>query len=1103
MNKKTRLITGLVIVLLVLMSILTSCLTTSNNQTTQTLSVPTTFLDVPGITQEEVDAVRVLQVTRPQLNYGVTPSIEAFYTETGNVRGYSALFSEWFSEFFGITLTPQIRQWNEIVDGIQDGSLDLIDMAITDSRLQNYHFSSPITNRKLITIRTEDSISLDAILKSRSVRLAFINDSISMKRAIEQLDPSSFESIVVLDYEMAKQKLDEGSVDAIVILNVAESFFNAVDNYIVEDFLPLTFVSVSLATKNPDIEPLLTILDKALEAGISTKLRDLYHVGYEEYQVSRVYSRLTQEERDFITAHPEIPFAAQSFNYPVSFYNTHSEVWEGIAFDVLAQVSKLTGLRFRVANTEDSTWPELLEMVEQGHAYFVPDLIKTYDRIGKFLWPETVFLYDNYVLISKWDFPNIKTNDIIDARIGLVQDTAYKEMFLHWFPDTTNSQNFATTKDAFRALDQGEIDLVMTGRSRLLALTNYYELSGYKANYIFKETTDSTFGFNKEQEILISIFDKTLPLINTDQIVSQWQSKTHDYQLQISQGRIPLLIIIISLLVVIVGLILIFFIRTRMQQKMLKHLVLEKAGELEYQNTKMEAIFNTIPDLIFCKDAQSRFMQVNRSFEMYFNIQEEDIVGKNDEEALGIPHDLAEQYREKDNQVMQSNRITTNEEVIPSISGEMRLFETLKTPLVQNNKVIGLLAISRDITNRKELEERAKQANEYKTRYLATMSHEMRTPLSTIIGLLGLVIDDMEVSYDVYDVLQKVMAASENLLSIVNDVLDISKIETGKLSMIPVQYGLASLLNDIIVINIVRIQGKPIEFKLDIDPHLPSVLHGDDLRVKQVFNNLLSNAFKYTKEGSVSLKVTFESLGQNRIMLQIVISDTGIGIKEEDIHTLFRDYNQVNVNANREIEGTGLGLAITKNLVQMMDGDVEVESTFGQGSTFTVHIIQDVVEEIEIGQEVVESLSQYRFVDMKRKKRKKLERKDYSQYSVLVVDDVKTNLVVATALLMQYKLKVDAVMSGQEAIDKINSGEHYDMIFMDHMMPVMDGIETFDQIRALDGEYPKQIPVVALTANAIQGSERMFLDKGFASYLSKPIDILKLDDILKKFLNRK
>ena len=1090
----------MIIMLLLMMSILTSC-STKDSQERERSTIPTSYLEVPGITQDEIDAIQRLQETHSSLIYGVTPSIEAFYDQEGTVRGYSALFSAWFSEFFGISLVPHILQWNDIMAGVQQGGIDFVDLAITETRLKDYDFSEPISNRKLILIRTQDSLPLDVITRSRKVKLAFIDDSISMKRAIEQLEPGSFEAFVVPNYDIAQEKLQEGVVDAFIILNIAESFFASAEDYTIEDFLPLTFVSVSLATANPELSELLQVLNRALGTGVSAELRELYHVGYEQYRVNRVHTRLSQEEQEFIRSHSVIPFAAQSFNYPVSFYNTFREEWEGIAFDVLDEVSKLTGLTFTIANTQDHTWSDLLEMVEQGEAYFVPDLIQTTDRMGKFLWPDIDFLYDQYALISKWDFPNIKINDILDARIGLVKDTAFKEMFLHWFPDASNTNVYLTTKDAFYALDSGEIDLVMTGKSRLLALTNYYELAGYKANYIFKETIESTFGFHKEQEVLVSIFNKTLPLVNTDQIVSQWQSKTHDYQLQLSRSRIPLLTIIISLLIVVVVLIFVFYMRTKMYQKRLKHLVTEKTGELEYQNAKLDAILNTIPDLIFCKDLESKFIQVNQSFETYFQVTEEEILGKRDEEALGIPPEIAEEYRKNDKLVMYSNMINMNEEMIPSRNGEMRSFETLKSPLVQNQTVIGLLAISRDITNRKELEEKTKQANEYKTRYLATMSHEMRTPLSTIIGLLGLVIDDMEVSVDVYDILQKIMSASENLLSIVNDVLDISKIETGKLSILPVQYNLASLLNDIIIINIVRIESKPIEFIIDIDPNLPSVLYGDDLRVKQIFNNLLSNAFKYTRQGRVCLKVTYETLDQDRILLKVMITDTGIGIKKEDVQTLFRDYNQVNVNANREIEGTGLGLAITKNIVTMMDGQVQVESEFGHGSTFTVQIVQEVVEEVPLGEEIVDSLKQYRFVDLKRRKRKKLVRKDYSKYSVLVVDDVKTNLVVAAALLMQYKIHVDAVLSGEEAIEKIKTGTHYDLIFMDHMMPVMDGIEAFERIRVLEEDSTRHTPVIALTANAIQGSERMFLDKGFAGYLSKPIDILKLDEILRNYLS--
>jgi CheY-like chemotaxis protein len=384
----------------------------------------------------------------------------------------------------------------------------------------------------------------------------------------------------------------------------------------------------------------------------------------------------------------------------------------------------------------------------------------------------------------------------------------------------------------------------------------------------------------------------------------------------------------------------------------------------------------------------------------------------------------------------------------------------------------------------------AEHASEAKSHFIANMSHEMRTPMNAVIGLTDLMLDDDNVPDNIKETLKKINTAGETLLGLINDVLDISKIEAGRLELIPVQYDVASLLNDIITLNLLRAEDKPITFKLDINEELPSGLLGDDLRIKQILNNLLSNAFKYTKEGTVTLGVAcMRDNGPSQdTLLSFYIRDTGIGIRKEDIGKLFSDYNQVDTRANRAIEGTGLGLSITKKLVEMMGGDISVESEYGKGTTFRVRIRQGIVTGVPIGAEVVENLHRFRYSDKKKRAQAKLARPDLSYARVLVVDDFSTNLDVAAGMLRKYKMHVDCVLRGQDAIDRIASQKPvYDAIFMDHMMPGMDGVETTARIRALGTKYAQDLPVIALTANAVAGTEQMFLNSGFNAFLSKTL----------------
>jgi len=416
-----------------------------------------------------------------------------------------------------------------------------------------------------------------------------------------------------------------------------------------------------------------------------------------------------------------------------------------------------------------------------------------------------------------------------------------------------------------------------------------------------------------------------------------------------------------------------------------------------------------------------------------------------------------------------------------------------------------------DISHFKKAEEQkrmlevAEQANSAKSEFLANISHEMRTPLNAVLGLSGLTLEMDGLPEEAAMNLEKIYNSGSTLLNIVNDLLDISKIEAGKLEMIPNEYDIPSLINDVITQNVLRIGSKLIKFSLDISPDIPALLYGDDLRIKQILSNLLSNAFKYTKEGNVELGIRSEyAEGNEDVWITAWVRDTGVGIRPEDIKKLFSDYSQVDTKANRNIEGTGLGLAITKKMVELMGGTIGVESKYGEGSVFTIRFKQKFVSNTPIGESVVNNLKNFRYSDSKRKQSSRIVRIKMPYARVLVVDDNVTNLDVARGLMKPYEMQIDCVTRGQQAIDAILAEEgRYSAVFMDHMMPEMDGIEATQRIREIDTDYAKNIPIIALTANAIAGNEEKFLNKGFQDFLSKPIDLPRLDEALRKWVRDK
>jgi len=432
-----------------------------------------------------------------------------------------------------------------------------------------------------------------------------------------------------------------------------------------------------------------------------------------------------------------------------------------------------------------------------------------------------------------------------------------------------------------------------------------------------------------------------------------------------------------------------------------------------------------------------------------------------------------------------------------------RRFSDMYQQLEKSNTMLEMAVQERTVELEKQTEI-AIQANRAKSQFLATMSHEIRTPLNAVIGL-----SEIELRKNLHessrDNIVQIYQSGSSLLGIINDILDISKIEAKSFELIPVEYETASLLSDTVMLNRVRIASKPIVFALEISGDFPLMLVGDELRIKEVLNNLLSNAIKYTKEGSVTLSVAWESLSgrENEVLLRFRVRDTGIGIRKEDIWKLFSGYTQLDTRANRYIEGTGLGLEITKKLVEMMGGSIAVESEYGSGSVFTVEIIQGIADYKPIGEETADKLRSFNYTaDMKEDT---IARSWMPYGKVLVVDDLPVNLQIARGLLEPYGLLVDSTVSGQEAIEMIKAeNPRYDLVLMDHMMPEMDGIEAVRIIREeADSEYGRNVPIIALTANALVGNSEMFMSRGFNGFISKPVNIFQLDEALNKFVRDK
>jgi len=385
----------------------------------------------------------------------------------------------------------------------------------------------------------------------------------------------------------------------------------------------------------------------------------------------------------------------------------------------------------------------------------------------------------------------------------------------------------------------------------------------------------------------------------------------------------------------------------------------------------------------------------------------------------------------------------------------------------------------------------AEEESRAKSKFLARMSHEIRTPMNAIMGITNIQLLKSGHSQEMYDALQHIQTSSNTLLSIINDILDLSKIEAGKMEIYTKPYETASLIFDTVQLNAMQIGSKRINMVLKVDENIPTILYGDELRIKQVLNNIISNAIKYTAQGEVRTKFSMSRFGEN--MLEIEVEDTGRGMTDEQLNSLFSDeYMRFNETDNRIIQGTGLGMNITNELVNKMGGTIDAKSTTGVGTCFVIRIPQAIKGDSVLGQELAESLQNFQTSGRSFKKRHNFDYEQMPYGKVLVVDDVESNIYVAKGLLLPYGINVDTASSGYEALELIRKGNVYDIIFMDHMMPDMDGIETAKQIYS-EG-YKK--PIVALTANTIIGQEELFINNGFSGFISKPIDVTALNNHL-------
>lgn len=434
-----------------------------------------------------------------------------------------------------------------------------------------------------------------------------------------------------------------------------------------------------------------------------------------------------------------------------------------------------------------------------------------------------------------------------------------------------------------------------------------------------------------------------------------------------------------------------------------------------------------------------------------------------------------------------------------SALGLMMILFTMETPDYQKLVITieELSAMKKVAEKAKEEAERAKEiaqeANRAKSDFLANMSHEIRTPINAVLGMDEMILRE-STNPQILEYASNIKQAGSMLLFLINDILDFSKIESGKMDIIPVDYDLGILLSDTMDMIRSRAEEKKLQLELKIESDTPVHLHGDEVRLRQIITNILTNAVKYTPEGKVILTVSGKKVSPGVVQLYVSVKDTGIGIKEEDIGRLFDSFQRVDESRNRNIEGTGLGLSITMRLLNLMGSRLEVKSTYGEGSDFYFYLEQKQLDDEVFGGDI------QKYCENEKGKISIAAEQFYApDAKILVVDDNEMNLKVFLGLLKNHGMQIDTAMSGKECLARMEKNA-YHIIFMDHLMPEMDGVETLRRIRELKTNQSKDAVIIILTANTVSGAREMFLQEGFADYLSKPIIAVKLEKMIQKYL---
>ena len=531
------------------------------------------YRDIPGVTKDEIMAIEDLKYEYDHFMVVNLPSTEGFMLSDGTCAGFAPMFSELLSDLFGITFIQEFHPYDYMIRGLDNHTIDFTSsFTPTPERMEHYQMTHSIAERLLGVVVYGDPEKIKDENDINGLKAGFYADTINAQFLMDRYPELWFEIVNLQDFQEVVESFISGVIDVFIVDANMVYDFNIYPGFYSKILFPLVYTPVSLATANPAFEPIISVVNKYIAAGGIDHLYALYKAGNYEYAKYELGRSFTWEEESYLenlaANGVKIPIALEHDNYPVSFYDQNIKKFEGIAPDILAEINKITGIEFDIVTTGNTTWSEILGKLKEGEAALVSELRYSPERQDDYLWTDHPYAVSSYIFMSKADYPDLEMYQVLRATVGIVRNTIYDELYNEWFPGSANVIYYNAQEDALSALEKGEVDLLMESEYALLAQMNFREKPGYKINIQLRSpAAESFFGFNKNEEILRSIFSKSQNYIDCDAMVKAWSSRTYDYAEKHAYGRFMYMTVFAAILMVFLLFLGILLVKSRRRKR--------------------------------------------------------------------------------------------------------------------------------------------------------------------------------------------------------------------------------------------------------------------------------------------------------------------------------------------------------------------------------------------------------------------------------------------------------------------------------------------------------------------------------------------------------